>query len=84
MSRTWDPASQELAEHFLQDELKTWTADRYMDRVRSLSRSIQQAVEDWFADDYESAQLSKLTRSEKEQGLADRGTDTREEYEEKR
>ncbi len=28
--------------------------------------------------------LPKPTRSEKEQGLADRGTDTREEYEEKR
>ena len=48
----YDPECQTLAEHFLQDEPSTLaTAPRYEQRVRSLAEAIQDAVEEWFADE---------------------------------
>jgi len=47
----FDPACQDLAEHFLQDEkFINATMAVHMARVRSLSQAIQVAVEDWCAD----------------------------------
>lgn len=46
MARTFDIASFELAEHFLQDEPNLNTKEGQYD----LARAIQQAVEDWFED----------------------------------
>lgn len=50
----YDPTCEDLAEHFLSDELRsplTLAAQKqYRERVVSLSRSIQVAVEDWFSD----------------------------------
>jgi hypothetical protein len=42
----WDPASEELAEHFLADE-QTSEAE-HESRVESLAIEIQRAVEAWF------------------------------------
>jgi hypothetical protein len=49
--RTFDPACQDLAEHFLLDEPNNKdSADIHAQRVRSLSVAIQQAIEDWHED----------------------------------
>jgi hypothetical protein len=45
MAKTYDPACAVLAKHFLQDRpLAT------PEEIASLARSIQQAIEEWFAD----------------------------------
>lgn len=41
---SYDPCSDDLARHFLQDEPSD------ADRVHRLAIAIQQAVEDWFAE----------------------------------
>jgi hypothetical protein len=49
--RLYDPACQDLAEHFLSDEPYTSaTAEAQEDRVKSLSEAIQMAVDDWLDD----------------------------------
>jgi hypothetical protein len=48
---TYDPASYELAEHFLQDEPCRKDPELYKKHCHSLALDIQQAVEDWFYED---------------------------------
>ena len=54
MVETWDPHSEALAEHFLQDEGtipgREHEPGRGVRRVKSLAAAIQQAVEEWFED----------------------------------
>lgn len=45
--KTYDPASYELAEHFLQDEPCRDDPELYKKHCHSLALEIQQAVEDW-------------------------------------
>lgn len=45
---TYDPASYELAEHFLQDEPCRKDKALYEKHADSLAKAIQSAVEDWF------------------------------------
>jgi hypothetical protein len=45
--KTYDPASYDLAEHFLQDIPHLWTKDR----VHRLALDIQLAVEDFIEDE---------------------------------
>jgi hypothetical protein len=51
---TWDPKCEALAEHFLQDEGpilgSNEPSDRGEQRIKSLARAIQQAIEDWLDD----------------------------------
>jgi|ERR1700744_819321 len=46
--KTYDPASYDLAEHFLQDEPCRKDPELYKKHCHSLALEIQQAVEDWF------------------------------------
>lgn len=46
--KTYDPASYELAEHFLQDEPCRSDPVLYKKHCHSLALEIQQTVEDWF------------------------------------
>lgn len=46
---TYDPASYDLAEHFLQDEPCRKDPELYKRHCDDLAKYIQQAVEDWFA-----------------------------------
>jgi hypothetical protein len=45
--KTYDPACADLAEHFLQDDPQLWGPAR----VKALALKIQQAVEDFIADE---------------------------------
>lgn len=46
--KTYDPASYDLAEHFLQDEPCRNDPVLYKQHCDDLAKTIQQAVEDWF------------------------------------
>lgn len=49
MAKGVDPASYELAEHFLSDKMPAWwREDQRADYTMSLAEDIQEAVEDWF------------------------------------
>lgn len=47
--KTYDSKSYELAEHFLQDEPCRDDPELYKKYCDDLAKTIQQAVEDWFA-----------------------------------
>ena len=49
MVKTYDPASYDLAEHFLQHEPCRSDPELYKKQADSLARHIQKAVEDWAA-----------------------------------
>ena len=46
--KTYDPASYELAEHFLQDEPCRKAKALYEKHADNLAKAIQTAIEDWF------------------------------------
>jgi hypothetical protein len=49
--RDYDPACEDLAEHFLSEERITPdTETEHVQRVRSLSQALQTAAEDWLED----------------------------------
>jgi len=48
VTKTYDPKSYELAEHFLQDEPCRNDPDLYKKHCHNLAIWIQEAVEDWF------------------------------------
>ena len=50
MVKTYDPASLDCAEHFMQDRPRGMTPDDVKTFTHDLARHIQQAVEDWFED----------------------------------
>lgn len=46
--KTYDPASYDLADHFLQDEPCRNDPELYKKHCHDLALTIQQAIEDWF------------------------------------
>lgn len=48
MVKTYDQASYDLAEHFMQDEPCRADPELYKRHCDSLAKHIQQAIEDWF------------------------------------
>lgn len=49
--KTYDPASHELAEYFLQDEPCRSDPVLFKKHCHGMALAIQQAVEDWFFED---------------------------------